>query len=258
MGTITTELLDRSFTVEALMTPRNTLYTCKIDDDFKSIREEADKQGFDCVPVAENGKIVSVLPKGSMQPEPLTGKWLISRDTPISHLLDLFVINDQQPVLVLHRQDIVGIVTPADLNTMPMRIYIYNVIGGLEMQLATLIREHFDGRHDEILSLVRNKHAAEARDSLKKATNKNIQSDVIEYLYFIDLLDVIKQTEDLWELLDLTSDHFKEGGLLYSLNKLRRRTMHTVKPLVLGYRGKDGLVQVRERVQFALGLIEQL
>lgn len=258
MSTITTELLDRSFTVEALMTPYNELFMCNFNEDFATVREKATRQGFDCVPIVHDGKVISILPKGSIRPEPLVGKWLVSRDTPVFHLLNLFVRNELQPFLVLHRQDIVGIVTPADLNKMPMRVYVYNVIGELEMLLAALLREHFGDNQKAILELISTDHASKVACWQERAAQKNVEADIITYVFFDDLLDVIRQTKDLRLRLSLEVQDFTDHGPLDGLHKLRNRTMHTVGPLVLEYRGEDGLVQVQERLEFALDMIERL
>ena len=73
----------------------------------------------------------------------LTRPWVVSSDTTIPDLLGLFVETERPGFLVLHGQTVVGLVTPADFNKMPARIYFYNLIGKLEIELADLATGHF-------------------------------------------------------------------------------------------------------------------
>ena len=65
--------------------------------------------------------------------------------------------------MVFHRQEVVGLVTPADINKLPARVYVYNLIGELELGLANRVRRHFANGSDKLLQAL----SADRRQKLK-------------------------------------------------------------------------------------------
>jgi hypothetical protein len=134
-----------TFDVSQIMTLRDELLCWERGAPQAPVLAQAREDGYNVVPVTEESRIVDVLLVAEERTEPLTRDWLVSRDTGLPALLDLFVETAKPVLLVLHGQDVVGLVSPADLNKLAMRVYLYHLIGGLEMGLKDLISEHFRG-----------------------------------------------------------------------------------------------------------------
>lgn len=237
-------LLDQVFTVESLMTPWDQLDKVErgcIDE----APVKAQKGHFDLLPVMENGQVIGVWHAEAINFERLTDRWLISRDTPIPYLLTLFIESKRPGFLVLHRQEVVGLVTPADLNKLPARVYVYNLIGELELTLAALIQDQFKTNQVEI---IRQKLGEERWQFITQADERlkqeNVDVDPVQLLYLSDLVNIICGTENLLARLGLSGTQAKKlGGLV----ELRDRTMHLVRPLMEKF-PKD-LIKLHQRLQ---------
>lgn len=230
-------LLAEVFTVETLMTPRDTLYT------WEQGKAHNETQPFDLVPMTRNDQIVGISVTGSHREHPLTRDWLVSADTSVPDLLDLFVDTAKPGFLVLQRQEIVGVVTPADLNKMPARAYLYHVIGRLEMMLANWVDRELQPA--EITARLSKKRREKVVEKHSQLVEGNVDIKIIETLYLSDLITIVEKGQNLREQLGYPSRsaaHRDLGGL----NRLRNKAMHPVNP-VLRTLPKD-LVKLHERV----------
>ncbi len=224
-------LLSQVFTVETIMTPRGELLTAERGTDQAGARAEAGQRRFDLLPITENGRIVEILVAQGGTPEPLTGRWLVSRDTSIPDLLQLFLESGQPGFLVWQRQDVVGLVTPADLNKLPVRVYLYFLIGEVELALTLQIRSHFAGVPGQALQMLSAKRRREIEEQIAGLTAQNIGVDPVELLRLSDVINIAAKHEPLRRQLGFSSRGAVETAL-GGLNDLRNRTMHPVRPLL--------------------------
>lgn len=249
------ELLQQVFTVETLMTPCGDLLSWEYGTDLSALRAKAKQQRFDLIPVTEGDRIVGLLCGEAEEPEPLTDQWLVSRDTGIHDLLNLFVESGRPGFLVFHRQDVVGLVTPADLNRLPARVYFYNLIGELELALAAYIRRHFAHDPDGILLALSEKRRKDVKEQERGLVKGNVDIDVVEQLYLSDLIDIVEKTDSLRSGLGFPSRKAAHGAL-GGLNELRRQTMHLVTPVLK--RVPDDLTKLHRRVERAKEILHRL
>lgn len=251
--------LEQVFTVETLMTPRAKLLTWELGADMSEARAEAGRRRFDLLPLAEEGRIMGVLHIDAESPELLTKKWLVSRDTGIPDLLSLFAESGQPGFLVFHRQDVVGLVTPADLNKLPARAFFYNLIGELELSLAVLIRNHFNAQleqdPDSLLQLLSGTRRAALQDERNALIQGNADIDLIELLYLSDMVNIVAKQSRLRDALGFSSRNQAEDTL-GGLNALRNSTMHPVRPLLEDI--PDDLLKLHRRVQRATDVLSKL
>lgn len=247
-------LLEHSFTVETIMTPRAELLTWERGADLASVLDTPGKLKYDVIPVQENGRITGVLCAAAEPPEPLTSSWLVSRDTSISDLLDLFVQTQRPGLLVFHRQDVVGLVTPADMNKLPARFYLYGLLGDIEMALSGRVREVM---HDatEIIGYLNASRQGEVQKKFEELRQSNLDTDPVQLLTLVDLFSIIERHPVLRESLGFASKSQVEK-MTSGLNDLRNQTMHTNR-LVLE-RLPDDVVKLRERLEKAEALWQRL
>lgn len=236
--------LSEVFTAEDLMTPRDNLLVHDIDrqDEFTP----SATQLYDVIPVVKRNRIVGVLEKGVSGLQPLSDRWLISRDTGIPDLVKLFATTKQKAFLVLYKQDVIGLVSPADLNKLPARVFIYNLIGELELGLTQLIGSLFKDGSDiliELLSADRQKELCEIKDDLLSG---NADVDLLQHLYLSDLINIVAKQPELRRALGFSNRKSAEK-YLNGLNELRNQTMHFVRPLLQNL--PEDLDKLHHRIQ---------
>lgn len=200
------------------MTPRAELSTIRLDD------MQSPWPNFDVIQAEDGERIIGVFEKGFDGMQPLSDRWLITRDTGIPELLDLFVKTRQRAYLVYSRNEVVGIVTPADLNKLPARAYIYNLIGELEMGLAHLIKQECASDPEILFRSLSRDRSAELEKFQADLEKGNAGVEIVEFLYLAELIGILQK-------LDLNSR--QEAKKIFSgVNELRIQTMHLVRPLL--------------------------
>jgi len=252
---LTWELLQRVFTAETLMTPRKELLTWERGTYLSTLRTEAKQRRFDLVPVTKDDRIVGVLYGEAIEPEPLTDRWLVSRDTGIPDLLTLFVESERPGFLVFHRQDVVGLVTPADLNKLPARAYFYNLIGELELALAACVRHHYKGDMDGLLLTLSEERRQKIGSQKSILIQGNADIDPVQLLHLSDLVNIVAKREDLRARLGFSSRNAAKEAL-NGLVDLRNQTMHLVRPLL--ERVPEDLLRLHRRIEQAKDVLHRL
>lgn len=242
-------LLDQILTVKDLMTPRAD-FCCVSGDRLSEASVIAQEMSFDLLPVEESGRLVGIWYDGVTDFEPLTDRWLVSRDTSIPDLLTLFVESQRLGFLVLHCQEIVGLVTPADLNKLPVRVYVYNLIGELELRLAGVVQNYCGNDLDKLCRALGEKRWKELVKKSKQMKKGNVDINPVQLLYLRDLLYLIITQPIVLNKLGLSSD------LLLDLNNLRNQTMHLVRPLL--EQPPEDLTKLHERVQRIEDILQYL
>jgi hypothetical protein len=133
--------------------------------------------------------------------------------------------------LVFHRQDVVGLVTPADLNRLPVRVYLYFLIGEVELALTLQIRNHFAAAPEDALQMLSARRRAALEAQMAALVEQNIGVDPVQLLRLSDLINIAAKHEPLRSQLGFSSRGAVEKAL-GGLNDLRNRTMHPVRPLL--------------------------
>jgi len=251
---VTWELLQEVFTVDTLMTPRRDLLVWERGTDRSAVCAEAAERHFDIVPIVEGDRIVGVLPLETMAPEPLTDRWLVSRDTGIPDLITLFAATGRPALLVFSLQDVIGLVAPADLNQLPARTCLYNLIGELEMNLALLIRQcYVDHPEQALLALSEGRQRAVQERRCKQAEG-DTDVDPVQLLDLSDLIDIVAKQEVLRSRLGFPSRNSAEDSL-NTLVDLRHRVMHPVRSILRSL--PQDLQKLAERIERVHDLLEK-
>jgi len=248
------ELLENVFTVETIMTPREALLTWEQGDDLTAVLDRSGQLRYDVIPVTENGHITRVLCTASGQTEPLTSTWLVSRDTNIPDLLGLLLQTQRPGLLVFYRQDVIGIVTPADLNKLAARFYLYGLLGDIEMALSERVRTVVQD-DTEIIALLSENRQAGVQSALADLKQANLDVDVVQLLTLADLFNVIEKHVALRESLGFASKSQAEKAFS-GLNDLRNQTMHTNRTILTQF--PEDLEKLKSRLDRAEELWERL
>ena len=241
-------------TARSVMTPCAELMMVEAGSDWGLILTEASQRHYDIVPHCAGGTITGVVWVSSAIMEPLAPRWLLSSDTSIPDLLEILADASPPVRLVLYGDEVVGLISAADLNRLPVRAYLYGVVGSLEVALARFVRGVLGRDSTDLLAKLTVKRQSAVKEGLRRMTEGGGDLDPIHLFFLSDLLNCIAGSEDCWKALGIGSKTQAEqyGGL----NELRKRVMHPVRPLVESL-PKD-LEDLRKRLKRARQLLYRL
>ena len=196
--------------------------------------------GFDHAPVIEDGLVIGYcsredLASGSDATQlrramtPLGDGNLVSSDTPIGDLLDLFA---EQPFLfVLDGGDITGFVTVTDLNKQPARAYLYLVLAGLEIALADLVRWHYGRQQTKLLRFLGKRDQDSVKSRYGGDRSRDADADFVSYMGFKHLLRIFEKDREMRNELGSYSQRSWRSAT-WPLSELRNDVMHPISSFV--------------------------
>lgn len=221
-GTRLTELyslLDRSITAGSIA---ERLKCCPADMYAEEAKQLLRRRSFDIAGVmqTENDLVrgwvdVEELKHGKVEDhaKDFESSSLIVESSSISDVIAM--LSEQRHFFVVIGSGLKGIVTRADLNKPPVRMYLFSLISVLEMHLAFWIKKKYCEQDiEKNLTADRMKTAQEFRDS-QKALGQEL--DTIECLQMCDKRDLIVNDKELRYYLNM-------GSKTNSQSTLRRIT----------------------------------
>jgi len=228
------------------------LQCCPLDAPSDEIKRILNDRGFDVagVQAVENGPVVGFIERESLQggsirehTRPMSAEHLISDATPLGDLLT--VLRTKERVFVLVGSEVKGIVTRADLNKPPVRVYLFGLVSFLEMHLRFWVRTSYgEDSWKEKLKKARLK-AANKLQTMRRARNEEIT--LLDCLQFCDKRDLLLARTDLRAKLGLGSKKQAES-LLKKAENLRDLLAHSQQDLVQGA-SWQALIELIERIE---------
>jgi hypothetical protein len=244
------EAIREAFTVEYLMTPRERLETAS------ECPAPQDDPCYDVIPRTVGERIVGlwVLREGKYVSEPLTEEWMLAHSTPIREVIRLFSTTDAKPAyLVVNGARVDGIISPADLNKVACRTYLFTLIGELEYWLGKLIRRHLS--EGEVITLLSSDRQAALDDERQRMQGKGMDIGYIDILSLADIVNIVAKDETLRERLGYQSRKQVEKDL-NGLVHLRNDVAHPVRKMSF-LSCTDGILQKLERIETLLERITE-
>jgi len=150
----------------------------------------------------------------------LTIDYMISGDTTFSDVLSALI---ETPVYFLGgHNDVAGILTRADLNTAPARIYLFDRITYLEEQLRELI---LDRAPDWKKTPVTQDELDDIKDRYEDAQAANVALDEIHYAQFSTLETIVTSVEACWQTCGFATKGTASTAL-HEITELRNDVAH--------------------------------
>lgn len=228
-------LFEAGITARAVLEP---LQSCSADADAREIEKILCARGFDLAGVQEHpqGPVIGFVERGSLESgivrdylQPIRVEDVISEATPLASLLSIFKTRERAFVLAASR--IEGIITRADLNKPPVRIYLFGLISLLDMHLSFWVQDAYPNENwKEMLAEIR-LTKAERLCAERRARNQEI--NIIDCLQFCDKGDLVLARRDLRESIGLGSGH-KTREMLKRSESLRNLLVHSQQELTQG------------------------
>ena len=151
---------------------------------------------------------------------------LISDSTPIA---DIFAtLTNRDFSFVLYGKHIIGIITKADVNKPPVRIYLFGIISLFEMHLNSWINHFYPG--DSWEPEVSEKRIKDAHDIYEKRKGNNQDLSLIECLQFCDKRDILSKSEDFRKDFDISRKQF--DSFVEQVEKIRNELAHSQNSII--------------------------
>lgn len=217
--------------------------------------------GYDAAPVDRQGNPVGFIHQDDVNTEesaetletvltPLTIDYMISGDTSFINSLDALI---EEPVYFLggHNQ-ITGVLTRADLNTSPARMYLFDRITYLEEHLRELISaEVSDWRQTPV--------SPDEIDGIEKryadAKAANVELSEIHYAQFSTLSTIVSSVEACWQQCNFSTAG-KAQSQLRDITDLRNDVAHA--NLLVENTDSDGVLSRGRTAENLYTLLEDI
>ncbi|MFC6875303.1 CBS domain-containing protein [Halobellus marinus] len=190
-----------------------------------------DENGYDAAPIYDADDPVGFLHTDDVTTDddgdtlddyitPLTIDYMISGDAAFPAVLDALI---EHPVYFLGGHNhVTGILTRADLNTSPARIYLFDRITYLEEHLRELI---IDQKPDWKKAPVTPEELDGIKDRYEDAEAANVALDEIHYAQFSTLETIVTSVEACWETCGFSTKGAAESRL-HGVTELRNDVAH--------------------------------
>jgi hypothetical protein len=233
-------------------TIQEPLQCCPSDAPADDMRRILGERGFDVAGVQtnHNGPVVGFVVTETLQggsvkdhTSPMSVDHLISDATPLSDLLA--VLREKERVFVLAGSGVQGIVTRADLNKPPVRVYLFGLLSLLEMHMQFWVRRAYGEESWKEKLKDDRLQAAETIQDERRGRNEHIT--VLDCLQFCDKRDLLLASNDLRAKLGLASKR-QAKSLFNGAEDLRNRLAHSQQDLVQGSSWK-AQIELIEKVE---------
>ncbi len=256
-GTRLTELrglLEAGITARAIMEP---LQSCPAGSLAIEMTRILRQKGFDVAGVRETheGPVIGYVSKESLQNgvvrdhlRMLTTDLLVSDATPLPSLLS--VLKSRERAFVLVRSEVTGIVTRADLNKPPVRVYLFGLVSLLEMHLTFWVRAYYPD--DSWKQCLATRRLEKAEQLLSDRRARKQDTGLINCLQFCDKRDLVLARQELLDSLEIGAAPGTRA-FLKRAEDLRNGLAHSQEYLVKGAAWSE----VIDVVEWVEGVVEK-
>ena len=222
------EIFTKYITVESIS---EKLETRSGKEEAMTVKNFMDNKGYDVVGIndSKSGLINGYIERSNLK----TGKCekyrkdfqvkeIVSNDTPLADVLS--VLKDRNRVFVLSKNSVSRIVTRADLQKQPIRLFIFGFISLFEMHLLELIRERFP--NDTWKNKLKDDRLEKARKIYNHRKRKNEEIDLVSCLQLCDKRDILASKEGIIGKLGFKSKN-EWNKQLKNIEAMRNNLAHS-------------------------------
>lgn len=246
-------------TAQYIAEPLETRTIAQLQSGADEIRRYMEDNNYDVLGVTDASKGITVgyidrhdIANGSVVTtrsfEPLD---IVSDTAPLRAVMSLF--REKERVFVLEDTVIRSIITKADLQKQPIRVFIFGLISLLEMHFARLVEKYYsDGSWKERLTTDRLDLAQQVFNSRREG---NQETNLLDCLQFADRGSLIRKCDGLSQ--ELFSSQTVARRLLRQIEKLRNNLAHAHEDMFLGFELDEG-IQLVQGIEDLLVKCEQV
>jgi hypothetical protein len=236
-----TRLIDLRYAVGAGIITRTILeplQCCQSDAPAVEMNRILEGRGFDTagVQALKGGPVLGFVLTSELRDglvknhlKPLMSNHVISEATPLGELFT--VLRGREQAFVIIGSEVRAIVTRADLNKPPVRVYLFGLLSLLEMHMQFWIHQVYSAESWKQQLKRERLDAADKLQRERRARNEDIT--LLDCLQFCDKRDLLLANELLRKKLGLTSKG-KASSMFKGAEDLRNRLAHSQQDLVQG------------------------
>jgi len=211
------------------------LLCCPADSIAEHAKDALKIRGFDVAGVkeTEGGEVLGYvvtdeLANGELRKyiKKIDPELLISDSTPVADIFTALMSRDF--AFILYGKHIIGIITKADINKPPVRIYLFGMISLFEMHLNWWINHFYPNNSWQ--SAILDSRIKNARDIYKKRKGDNQDLSLLECLQFCDKRDLLKKSDDFIKKFDISKKRF--DTLVKQVEKIRNELAHSQNSII--------------------------
>lgn len=181
--------------------------------------EDGDVTGYIVTDELTDGDLITSVKK-------IDSELLISDSTPIAEIFS--VLNNRNFAFVIYGKNISGIVTKADINKLPARIYLFGIISLFEMHLNFWVNHFYsDNRWVEIVPEPRIEKAKKFYE-LRKGNNQDLS--LLECLELCDKRDILAKSKEFRDEFDISRKFF--DSFVKGIEKIRNELAHSQNSII--------------------------
>lgn len=226
------------------------LLCCRVDDPSAHVKEILLHRQFDNVGVIDDKQqVIGYVETSSLKDgvigqyvQPIQLNQVISDSTPLANLLN--VLKKKDYLYINHGAKIVGIITKADVNKPPVRVYVFGMISLCEMHLNSWIKHYYpENMWHERISDNRLTHVQELYEE-RKGNNQDLT--LLDCLQLADKKTILAGTKDLLESHGFSKKGFEK--FIRYVEKIRNELAHSQDSIIASL-AWDDFVSVLENVE---------
>ncbi|HIF9162266.1 TPA: CBS domain-containing protein [Photobacterium damselae] len=234
------------------------LLCCRLEDPSGHVRDTLMHRQFDTSGVIDRDEKVVGYVKTEDLKDGIIDQYLleikidqvISDSTPLASLLSVLQYNDF--LFINHGAKVVGIITKADLNKPPVRVYVFGMLSLLEMHLNSWIRHYYpENCWQSEINEKRIKKALEVYE-LRKDSNQDLT--LLDCLQLADKRDVLAKSKVFRDHFGFSKPNFKR--FIKDAEKIRNEVAHSQDSIIASLPW-DNFVGVLEHVDTFLSRSDQ-
>jgi hypothetical protein len=162
----------------------------------------------------------------SAKPRHVSERDFLSEGTPLPDAITLLMARPYYLVVV--RNQIERIITPSDLNRLPVRTYLFTLLAHTEALLAEWILRHYP--EDNFMQQLGEGARARVEELFQRKVEHDHDTRRLDCTTLMDKLSVIGKNEAMWKALGYTRrpDYLSDRA---AFNQLRNRIHHGMAPI---------------------------
>lgn len=231
------------------------LLSCPVNSVSIEAKEELEKRDFDIAGVkkAKGGVVIGYVVADEIGNDDFNKyikkighELLISDSTPLAELFS--ILSAKNFVLVVYANNIVGIITRADINKPPVRIYIFGMISLLEMHFNSWIRYFYP--RDSWIEKVKADRLKDAKENYEDRRGNNQDLTLLECLQICDKRDLLKDISEFIRLFNFTKSKFV--NFAERIEKIRNEIAHSQNSIISNMDWNEFIETIASMEQFLI------
>lgn len=250
--------------ITAAMAGISTIKWKKVRDDAQSETEAADimkRNRYDVLPIETRDGFTSYFHTIEWNNYTSIARSIIKKDdiipatTHIRETIKLFTQNKRRYFFLEHDHSIVGLISIANINSRPVKVYLFSMISEIEVELGKIINQHVD--EESVLQKTIYDPKNEGRhDETKKRYEEDralgVELEVTEYIFLSELIEIIL-LYGLYQPLDYSKREFKRE--FNAINDLRHSVAHPTRSLITR---NDDIDRLDRRISYIEKALQRL